>query len=191
MVDPRQVRPDPDGILRCTQCGLAYELAPREAAAALREYGAALVAAVTETPEPGRDQRPDARTWSVNGYAAHAADVAGVLTARMRQVLDEDSPELDGYDEDRVARRGGFDDVPARESTVLLVERVADAALVLDGVATGDDAERLWRRAGAHPSQGEVALWQVACDLVHELHHHTGDVVGVAGRVEASARGTG
>jgi hypothetical protein len=183
-VDPRQVHSGDDGLLRCSQCGMAYDLEPSGAVAAVRRQAAAFVAAVTASPASARDQRPDPRTWSVNGYAAHVADVVGHLTDRMRRILEEDTPDLPGYDEDSESRRGRFDDVPAQRSSMLVAERAADAVAVLEKVAGDADGERLWRRSGTHPEQGQLALWQVACDVVHELHHHTEDVVAVTHRVD-------
>jgi hypothetical protein len=183
-VDPRQVHHDSRGILRCSQCGIGYDLDPGTAPGAVREQAAGFVAAVTGVPASARDQRPDPRTWSVNGYAAHTADVLGLLTRRMRLILTEESPQLVGYDEDGEAARGRFDDVPAPQSVSALTERAADAVTGLEQVAADPDADRLWQRRGVHLEQGELALWQVACDIVHELHHHAADVVAVGHRVD-------
>lgn len=183
-MDPRQVHSDPDGILRCSQCGTGYDLEPGTAPGAVREQAASFVAAVTGVPASARDQRPDPRTWSVNGYAAHTADVLALLTRRLRLILTEDSPELAGYDEDGEARRGRFDDIPAQQSVTAVAAQAADAVAVLEQVAADPDADRLWQRRGVHLEQGELALWQVACDIVHELHHHAADVVAVGHRVD-------
>jgi uncharacterized damage-inducible protein DinB len=163
---------------------MRYDLDPGNAAGSVRKQAAAFVAALTETPASARAQRPDARTWSINGYAAHTADVALLLTERMRRILGEDRPQLHAYDEDGQARRGRFDEVPAQRSAMLVTERAAQAVTVLDELARDPDADRLWRRSGVHPEQGEIGLWLVVCDLVHELHHHADDVVAIAHRVD-------
>lgn len=183
-MDPRQVHHDSSGILRCSECGMSYDLEPATAPRAVREQAAGFVAAVTGVPASARDQRPDPRTWSVNGYAAHVAHVLERLTARMRLLLAEDSPQIVGYDEDAEARRGRFDEVPAQQSAGAVTQHAADAVTVLDQVAADPDADRLWQRRGTHLEQGELALWQVACDIVHELHHHAADVVAVGHRVD-------
>lgn len=183
-VDPRQVHSGDDGLLRCVQCGMRYDLEPAGAAEALRADAAAFVAAVARTPASARDQRPDPATWSVNGYAAHVADVVGLMRDRMRRILEEDAPDLPYYDEQAEAQRRHFDDVPAHESATLVAERAADAVHVVERVAADPDADRLWQRYGVHPQQGRLALWQVACDAVHELRHHASDVVAVTHRVD-------
>ncbi|MFP5334762.1 MAG: DinB family protein [Actinomycetes bacterium] len=183
-MDPRQVHSGDDGLLRCSQCGMVYDLEPGDAPSAVRRRGADLVAAVTGTPAATRDQRPDPATWSVNAYAAHVADTLELLTTRVRRLLEEDDPDLPGYDQDAEARRRHFDDVPAQQSVVLVTERAAALVSVLEGVAADPDAERLWRRTGTHREQGPLALWQVVCDVVHELRHHAEDVVAVAHRVD-------
>jgi hypothetical protein len=112
------------------------------------------------------------------------AHVLERLTGRMRLLLTEDSPQIVGYDEDVEARRGRFDEVPAQQSAGAVTEHAADAVTVLEQVAADPDADRLWQRRGTHLEQGELALWQVACDIVHELHHHAADVVAVGHRVD-------
>jgi hypothetical protein len=183
-VDPHQVRAGDDGLLRCTQCGMAYDLEPGTAPEAVRREAAAFVAAVAGTPGSARDSRPEPRTWSVNAYAAHVADVLARLTDRLERILAEPSPELQGFDEDEQVRRGHFDDVPADRSATRVVEGAAAAVALLQRIADDPDADRLWRRTGVHTEQGELAVWQVACDLAHELHHHAADVVAVAHRAE-------
>lgn len=184
LVDPRQVRAGDDGRLRCVQCGMTYDLEPGTAARAVREQAAAFVAAVTGTPGSARDRRPAPRTWSVNAYAAHVADVLARLTDRLERILAEPSPELRGYDEDAEVRRGHFDDIPAEDSARLVTELAAAAVTVLEGIAASPDADALWQRTGVHTEQGELAAWLVACDLAHELHHHAADVVAVGHRAE-------
>lgn len=102
----------------------------------------------------------------------------------MRRILDEDVPQLQGFDEDELARRGRYDEVPAQRSVTQVAERSATAVAVLEQVAADPDADRLWRRTGDHSQRGQLALWQVACDVVHELHHHAEDVTTVARRVD-------
>lgn len=183
-MDPRQVHTGDDGLLRCSHCGMVYDLEPGTAADAVRARAAEFVAAVTQTPASARDQRPDERTWSVNGYAAHTAAVVERLTDRMRRILDEDVPDIRGVDEDALAEREHFDDVPAQRSAALVAERAAAAVGVLEDVASHPDAMNRWRRYGLHSEQGQLALWQVACDIAHELHHHSEDVVAVRHRVD-------
>ena len=183
-MDPRQVHTGDDGLLHCSHCGMVYDLEPGTAADAVRARAAEFVAAVAATPASAQDQRPDPRTWSVNAYAAHTAEVVGRLTDRMRRILDEDVPDIQGVDEDALAEREHFDDVPAQQSAGLVAERAAAAVAVLDEVASRPDAMELWRRYGTHSEQGQLALWQVACDVVHELHHHGEDVVAVRHRVD-------
>jgi hypothetical protein len=183
-VDPHQVRPDDEGLLRCTGCGFAYDLDPAGAAAAVRRRSADFVAGLATVPQSAVDQRPDPRTWSVNGYAAHVADVTGLMCTRLHRVLEEDHPDLLAYDEALRAERGHFDTIPVQRSITELSEHVVDAVAVLDRVSADPDADGLWRRTGEHPEQGELAMWQVACDLVHELQHHAQDVVAVVHRVD-------
>lgn len=173
-----------DGLLRCAQCGTVYDLEPGDAPSAVRGRCADFVAAVTGTPASARDQRPDPATWSVNSYAAHVADTLGMLTTRVQRLLEENDPDLPGYDQDAEARRRHFDDVPAQQSVVEVAERAATLVSLLEAVAADPDAERLWRRTGTHRQQGPLALWQVVCDAVHELRHHAQDVVAVAHRVD-------
>jgi hypothetical protein len=173
-----------DGLLRCSYCGTVYDLEPSTAPDAVRRHAAEFVAAVTAAPASARDQRPDERTWSVNGYAAHTAEVVGRLTERMRRILEEDVPDIQGVDEDALAEREHFDEVPAQRSAGLVAERAAAAVTVLEDVAARPDAMDQWRRYGTHSEQGQLALWQVACDIVHELHHHAEDVIAVAHRVD-------
>jgi len=183
-VDPRQVRPGDDGVLRCAQCGTRYDLEVTAAAGAVRGAAAELVAAVTATPASARDQRPDPGTWSVNAYAAHVGDALRVLAGRITRLVEEDRPDLPAWDHERDVERLRQDTVPVQRSVMVVTEQAAVVVAVLERVAADPDAERLWRRTGTHPQLGEVGLWQVAGDAVHELRHHAADVVAVAHRVD-------
>lgn len=180
-MDPTQVERDEHGVMRCHQCGFAYNLDAESVAAESEEGLLAVEAAVREAPEDIRSTRPEPRVWSVNAYTAHLKSAATVISSRVAAILAQDRPALAYYDQDEEAEASNTDAIPAGESAAALrpvVERFVSVVRLLPAEA--------WDRVGLHERAGEVRLSEIAHDMPHELRHHAQDIRSVGRRVSES-----
>lgn len=173
-MDPQQVVRGDDGVMRCKQCGFAYQLDAQETARHAGEGLEAFQFAVLGVPERLQAQRPSAHVWSVNAYSAHMAEAATVIYERVRNIAEQDRPTLEWFDENEAVERGNYDDRPAVESLEPLRESVTAFQHLLEELPP--DA---WDRVGIHTRAGEVRLSEIAQDMPHELEHHAADVVRI------------
>ncbi len=115
-----------------------------------------------------RLRRPEAEgKWSVADVLHHLADSDLVWSYRLRRVLAEDRPRLDGYDQDLWAARLNYASQPP-DLSVQLFQAVRAANLRLLNTASETDLQR----AGLHGERGEESI----ADMVrlyagHDLAH--------------------
>jgi hypothetical protein len=173
-MDPQQVVRGDDGVMRCTQCGFAYDHDAEETARLAGDGFEAFQFAVIGVPERLQARRPAPDVWSVNAYAAHMAEAATVIYERVRNITEQDRPTLEWYDESEAVERGNYDERPAVESLEPLRESVAAFRRFLDDLEPGT-----WDRVGIHSRAGEVRLSEIAQDMPHELEHHADDVIRI------------
>jgi hypothetical protein len=123
---------------------------PVDRAALLARYAAgvdAVTAALAEVADGGLDLRPLDDGWTAREVVHHLADSEARSMLRLRQLLAEDDPVIEPYDQDRWAARLPYDgdiDVP------LAVLRAVRAASLATLERLGADDAR-WLRAGRHP----------------------------------------
>lgn len=113
---------------------------------------ARLRAALERVPAEARQWRPAPGKWSVHEIVCHCADSETCAAVRIRYVLAERQPRIDGYDQDQWAR--GFDyhahplDLALatvdtmRANTLALLRRLPEAA---------------WEREGTHSQSGRYS----------------------------------
>jgi len=110
---------------------------------------ARLRAALAAVPADARQWRPAPGEWSAHEIVCHCADSETNSYARIRFLLAEDEPVVQGYDQDRWARALDYHRHPlepalatveaVRANTTALIRRLPDAA---------------WARAGRHTESG-------------------------------------
>lgn len=113
--------------------------------AALDEVRAALDAIGPE----GLDRRPADGGWTAREVVHHPADAEARSMLRLRQLLAEDDPLLEAYDQDRWAARLPYDGPVDLPLAVVAAVRALSAATL----RTLDQAA--WSRAGRHPEHDE------------------------------------
>ena len=98
------------------------------------------------------DARPAPADWTAREVAHHLADSEMTSAIRLRRLLAEDHPVIDGYDEEEFARRLYYDRPidtslealrAARESSASLLERLT---------------EQQWTREGTHSQSGRYSV---------------------------------
>jgi hypothetical protein len=105
--------------------------------------------------------------WSVVQVVQHLADSDLVAGYRIRMVVAENSPPLQGYDQDRWAREFQYDQVPLAAALDQL-RSLRTANLRLWNRLTSDQLERVGVHSERGPeSAGHILRLMGAHDLVH------------------------
>ena len=110
---------------------------------------ARLRAALAKVPGPALKWRPVPKEWSAHEIVCHCADSETSAYSRIRFVVAEKTPTIQGYDQDNWAAVFGYHDLPL-EPALAVVEavRVSTAALIR---ALPEEA---WTRVGHHTESG-------------------------------------
>jgi len=96
-----------------------------------------------------RDWRPAPGEWSVREVVHHLADSETIAGIRLRRLLIEENPVIQGYDEADYARRFRYQERPWEPALRAFEAARATTAQLLESMT---DAE--WRRAGTHSESG-------------------------------------
>src|SRR3954470_875993 len=109
----------------------------------------AVTAALEGLTEEALDRRPAPDEWTAREIVHHLADAETRSAIRLRQLLAEDAPTIQGYDEERYARVLHYDRPIAtslavlravRASTLELLERLTDDDFLRQGTHTESGA---------------------------------------------------
>jgi hypothetical protein len=134
-----------------------------------RGYEAIAEALLKVTPEE-LDARPAPNKWSVREIIHHLADSEMIAAARLRFLLGQDRPTIQGYDQDEFARRLYYDRPHAvslelfrivREATTDILERLTPAEWVREGTHTEAGpygVERWLKTYAAHAHKHAVQI---------------------------------
>jgi hypothetical protein len=109
-------------------------------------------------------KRPAPGKWSVQEILAHLADVEGHgMRERVEQIVTEERPVLEPFDQEKRAIELHYDRIDPRKSLDSLTrQRRAN----LNWLRSLQPAQ--WKRVGIHPQVGEVS----ALDFLHEWAFH-------------------
>ena len=153
----------------CPECGFAPGDVPVGGlAAALLENAAAWVAALAW---PDVRTRPSAGVWSVLEYACHVRDVHRVFAGRVHQLLSEDDPRFENWDQDATAVEDGY---AAQDPAVVGPELLAAAAAVAEQYAAVPP--HAWGRRGTRSNGSEFTIESLGRYHLHDVVHHLHDV---------------
>jgi uncharacterized damage-inducible protein DinB len=157
-------------------------LGDREPLAVLSELPDWLERRLQHVPDSAL-RRPEAEgKWSALEVIQHLADSDLVFGFRMRMILTEDRPALQGYDQDQWATTLRYSDVPPAEALAQLGVLRAANLRVLRQLGPAE-----WERAGMHAERGAESLGHLtklmaAHDLVHR--RQIARVLAAAGHTE-------
>lgn len=98
------------------------------------------------------DARPAPGDWTAREVAHHLADSEMTSAIRLRRLLAEDHPAIDGYDEAEFARRLYYDR-PIDTSLEALRAARASSASILERLS-----EEQWAREGTHSESGRYSV---------------------------------
>jgi DinB family protein len=131
-------------------------MAPDERRTLLDRYRAGITAiddAATGITEAELDRQPnDPDEWTARQIIHHVADSESMAYIRLRRLIAEDDPLIQGYSEPEWARRLHYD--RPIEPSLAVVRAVRTASVQL--LESLDEAE--WARTGRHTESGEYSV---------------------------------
>jgi hypothetical protein len=117
-----------------------------------REGYAAVVAAL-DGISPAELDRPSPEGWTARQVVHHLADSEMTSAIRLRRVLAEDNPLIQGYDEEQFARRLFYNDRPIDASLNALKASRDTTAEIVSRLS-----EEQWKRVGTHSESGPYGV---------------------------------
>jgi len=114
-------------------------------------YAAVAEALLKITPEE-LDFKPGPGKWSVRDIIHHLADSEMTAAVRLRLLLAEDRPTIQGYDQDEYARRLYYDRPHETSLELFRVARTSTAE-ILDRLTPAE-----WVREGTHTEAGPYGI---------------------------------
>src|SRR6185312_6624621 len=117
---------------RCDECGFDARTFPVTETGARTRANAAAWEVLLQRDDATARFRPD--RWSVLEYACHVRDVFRVYDGRLAQMLDEDGPHYDNWDQDETAAADGYHAQDPAQVSPDLVEAAETVAARFDSV---------------------------------------------------------
>ena len=99
------------------------------------------------------DARPGPEEWTPREVVHHMADSEMTSAIRLRRLIAEDAPTIQGYDQQEYAQRLFYDERPIQAS----VEAVAAARRTTAEILDRLDEEQ-WARGGTHTESGPYGV---------------------------------
>jgi SAM-dependent methyltransferase len=153
----------------CDECGFDASAYDRHAIPRAFRKNAHVWFALLADPSAGERIRAD--RWSTLEYACHVHDVHQIYHDRVTQMLGEDDPVFDDWDQDRSAVDGRYaDQLPA----------IIGPTLVAAAYAIGDLYDSVpplaWHRQGRRSDGSGFTIESLARYQLHDVVHHLHDV---------------
>lgn len=140
----------------------------------IRRYGEGagrLRQAWERVPAGARKWRPGKDRWSAHEVVLHAADSETNGAMRLRYVLAEKDPVIQGYDEAEWARRFDYHELPV-EPALDAVAAVRSNTFALLTRLTDDD----WKKTAKHSDSGPYAAESWLRVYAEHLEKHCGQI---------------
>lgn len=116
------------------------------------------------------DARPAPEKWSAREIVHHLADSEMTSAIRLRRLIAEDRPAINGYDEAEFARKLYYDRPIGASLDAFRTARLTTAEL-LDRMT---DAE--WEREGTHTQHGRYAVQDWLKIYADHAHNHADQI---------------
>ncbi|MFY9586107.1 MAG: DinB family protein [Actinomycetota bacterium] len=124
------------------------------------------------------DARPGPDEWTAREIVHHTADAEMRAAIRLRQLIAEDDPVIQGYDQDNYTRALHYD--RAIETSLAAVEAARQTSAELLHLLTEDE----WKRTGTHTESGPYGVTDWLAIYAAHAHDHADQIR----RSRASAR---
>ena len=112
---------------------------------------------------------PELGRWTIQQVVLHLCDSDLVYSDRMKRVIAEENPTLQGYDENRWVAGLHYAEQSAEDAVALLATARRQTARILRALP-----ESAFARAGNHTEYGKRSLAQLVEGAVKHLDHHIG-----------------
>ena len=146
-----------------------------------RDGAAAFRAAVADLADAELDERPIEGEWTVREIAHHLADSELNSAVRLRRLIAEDEPVLQGYDETVFVRRLHVTERPIG-SSIDAAEAARASTLTILEALTDDE----WTRTGTHAEQGPYSVEAWLQDYANHPWEHAAQARRVLAALRAS-----
>jgi len=144
---------------------------PPERAALIERYArgpALLKAALTKVPREALRWRPGPKRWSAHEIVVHCADSETNAHGRLRFLLAEQKPVIQGYDQDRWAQALDYHALPLDAALATVVAVRANTVPILKRMRDAD-----WARIGQHTESGPYAAEDWLAIYAEHLEKHS------------------
>jgi hypothetical protein len=138
-----------------------YEAGYAEVERSLRDFPGEQI---TARPLPGK--------WSVCEIVHHLADSETRAALRLRQLLAEDDPRIEAYDQDTYATRLRYNERPDMRPALDALRAARATTSQLLPLMTEDD----WQRAGHHPEHGRYSVEDWLRIYAAHTHDHAAQI---------------
>ena len=108
-----------------------------------------VVDSLKDFPDESVAAHPIPGKWSAREIVHHLGDSETVSGVRLRRLLSEDNPVIQGYDQDRWATTFGYHDLPLEPALAVVDAVRASTAALIRGLP-----ESAWTRSGRHTESG-------------------------------------
>jgi hypothetical protein len=126
--------------------------------------------ALAAISEEELDERPLTGDWTAREVVHHLADSEATAYVRLRRLIAEDEPVIQGYDEPEYARRLHYDR-PIGASLAVL-RSVREASLELLETLTPEE----WARTGTHSESGPYSVDRWLEIYASHAHDHANQI---------------
>jgi hypothetical protein len=116
------------------------------------------------------DARPAPGKWSPREIVHHLADSEMTSAIRLRRLIAEEHPTIQGYDQDEFSRRLSYDR-PIRASLDAFRAARETTAEILDQLT-----EAQWSREGTHSESGRYAVEDWLKIYAEHAHNHADQI---------------
>jgi hypothetical protein len=127
--------------------------------------------ALSEIGRDAFDRRPADGSWSAREVVHHLADSEMTSAIRVRRLLFEDGPTIEGYDEAGYARAFRYAERPMEPALAAFRAARATTAQIL---VTLDDAA--WSRQGTHTESGPYGVEHWLRIYAAHAHEHADQI---------------
>lgn len=140
-----------------------------------REGPAQIEAAVTGLGAAQLDASVDG--WTPRQVVHHVADSEMTSAIRLRRLIAEESPAIEGYDQELFARRLHYDTRPIEPSLAAIAAARASTAAILDVLTPAE-----WEREGTHNEVGRYSVDRWLEIYAAHCHDHADQIRRAVGK---------
>lgn len=140
-----------------------------------------VVAALKDFPKELLTARPLPGKWSAREIVHHLADSESTSAIRLRRLLAEDHPVIEGYDQDQFAIRLKYNEREIEPSLEALRSARATTTQILNLMTEAD-----WNREGEHTESGRYTVEDWLEIYAAHAHNHASQIRRLRDALRAS-----